>query len=90
MKLDYIPRSLSNILTSIGSSYHLILTWIVIIYNYNDYILMLISYFRAAKLTDGYWTNPYFDCKGKVKKWLITYAVPFFGWDSLKVKLEFK
>ncbi|XP_014280569.1 uncharacterized protein [Halyomorpha halys] len=48
------------------------------------------NFYRAAKLTDGYWTNPYFDCKGKVKKWLITYAVPFFGWDSLKVKLEFK
>ena len=46
--------------------------------------------FRAAKLDHGYWTPPYFDCDGKVKHWVITYASPFFGWDSLKVKLEFK
>lgn len=45
---------------------------------------------RAANLNHGYWTVPYFDCNGKVKKWLITYASPFFGWDSLKDKLEFK
>ncbi|XP_014260746.1 uncharacterized protein LOC106673235 [Cimex lectularius] len=48
------------------------------------------NYYRAANFDHGHWTNPYFDCDGKVKKWLITYAVPFFGWDSLKVKLEFK
>lgn len=47
-------------------------------------------YFRAANLDHGYWTTPYFDCNGKVPKWFITYAAPFFGWDSLKVKLEFK
>jgi len=46
--------------------------------------------FRAANLDHGYWTAPYFDCNGKVKDWVITYASPFFGWDSLKVKLEFK
>ncbi|OXU20878.1 hypothetical protein TSAR_014574 [Trichomalopsis sarcophagae] len=46
--------------------------------------------YRAANLNHGYWTVPYFDCNGKVKKWLITYASPFFGWDSLKYKLEFK
>ncbi|KAL1123171.1 hypothetical protein AAG570_002258 [Ranatra chinensis] len=47
-------------------------------------------FYRAANLDHGYWTSPYFDCDGKVKKWLIMYAVPFFGWDSVKVKLEFK
>jgi hypothetical protein len=46
--------------------------------------------FRAANLDHGHWTPPYFDCDGKVKHWVITYASPFFGWDSLKVKLEFK
>lgn len=45
---------------------------------------------RAARLDHGHWTTPYFDCNGKVKKWVITYASPFFGWDSLKEKLEFK
>uniref|UniRef100_A0A0A9W679 Putative G-protein coupled receptor 158 n=1 Tax=Lygus hesperus TaxID=30085 RepID=A0A0A9W679_LYGHE len=47
-------------------------------------------HYRAANRDHGFWSNPYFDCDGKVKKWLITYAAPFFGWDSLKVKLEFK
>lgn len=48
------------------------------------------TFYRAAKLEDGYWTQPYYDCNGKVKMWLMTYAAPFFGWDSLKAKLEFK
>ncbi|KAL0275101.1 UNVERIFIED_CONTAM: hypothetical protein PYX00_003066 [Menopon gallinae] len=48
------------------------------------------TFYRAAKMGDGYWTSPYFDCGGKVPKWVITYAAPFFGWDSLKSNLEFK
>ncbi|XP_066597995.1 uncharacterized protein [Prorops nasuta] len=48
------------------------------------------NFYRAANLNHGHWTTPYFDCDGKVKKWVITYASPFFGWDSLKEKLEFK
>lgn len=48
------------------------------------------NFYHAAKIQHGHWTVPQFDCKGFVKKWLITYAVPFFGFDSLKVKLEFK
>ncbi|EEB13934.1 conserved hypothetical protein [Pediculus humanus corporis] len=46
--------------------------------------------YRAANLDHGYWTSPYFDCDGKVPKWVITYAAPFFGWNSLKADLEFK
>lgn len=48
------------------------------------------TYYKAANMNHGYWTTPQFDCQGYVKKWLITYAVPFFGWDSIRVKLEFK
>jgi len=48
------------------------------------------TFYRAAKLEHGYWTSPYFDCYGKVPMWKIKYAAPFFGWDSLKAKLEFK
>ncbi|KAK0182119.1 hypothetical protein PV327_000286 [Microctonus hyperodae] len=48
------------------------------------------TFYRAANLNHGHWTTPYFDCNGKVDKWVITYASPFFGWDSLKDKLEFK
>lgn len=47
-------------------------------------------YYRAANIKDGYWTSPYYDCDGPLKQWVLTYAVPYFGWDSLKVKLEFK
>ncbi|KAK7868072.1 hypothetical protein R5R35_005539 [Gryllus longicercus] len=47
-------------------------------------------FYRAGNLDHGYWTTPYFDCDGKVPMWAITYAAPFFGWDSLKAKLEFK
>jgi hypothetical protein len=48
------------------------------------------NFYHAAKLEHGHWTVPFFDCKGFVKKWVITYAAPFFGFDSLKVNLEFK
>nr|CAD7260338.1 unnamed protein product [Timema shepardi] len=48
------------------------------------------NFYRAANLNHGYWTTPYFDCEGKVPKWVITYSVPFFGWDSIRAKLEFK
>jgi hypothetical protein len=48
------------------------------------------NFYHAATLEHGFWTSPTFDCEGHVKRWLITYAAPFFGWDSLKVKLEFK
>lgn len=36
-------------------------------------------YYRVPYYEDGYWTQPYFDCQGMVKDWLITYASPFFG-----------
>ncbi|XP_043191274.1 uncharacterized protein LOC122388848 [Amphibalanus amphitrite] len=48
------------------------------------------DYFLAAKLEDGYWTAPYFDCGGFHPMWMITYAAPFFGWDDLKHSVEFK
>ena len=44
----------------------------------------------AARLEDGYWTAPYYDCGGFHPMWMITYAVPFFGWDDLKHSVEFK
>ncbi|GBP14576.1 hypothetical protein EVAR_93452_1 [Eumeta japonica] len=47
------------------------------------------TYYRAANLNHGHWTRPYYDCDGHLKQWVITYAAPFFGWDSVKVKLEF-
>ncbi|KAG1714902.1 Adrenodoxin, mitochondrial [Nymphon striatum] len=46
--------------------------------------------YQAAELRHGYWTKPYFDCGGFHKQWVITYAAPFFGWDKIHYKLEFK
>ncbi|XP_063705468.1 uncharacterized protein LOC134834659 [Culicoides brevitarsis] len=48
------------------------------------------NFYHSAKLEHGHWSEPVFDCNGFVKKWLVTYSAPFFGWDSLRVKLEFK
>ena len=50
----------------------------------------IIFIFRAANIDHGHWTAPYFDCDGLVKMWKITYASPFFGWDSLRQRIEFK
>lgn len=46
--------------------------------------------YQGAKLTDGLWTAPFYDCYGKVPMWKIKYVAPFFGWNSLKAGLEFK
>lgn len=45
--------------------------------------------YRGPNLSHGHWSRPYFDCGG-VNEWVITYSAPFFGWDSIKHKLEFK
>lgn len=44
--------------------------------------------YSAAQLEHGYWSAPYYDC-GLHNQWLISYASPFFGWDRLKLRLEF-
>lgn len=46
--------------------------------------------YKAADVKHGYWSSPFFDCHGFHKDWIINYAVPFFGWDKIKSKLEFK
>lgn len=46
--------------------------------------------YKAAELRHGYWTSPHFDCGGFHNQWLLTYAAPFFGWDKIKSRLEFK
>lgn len=48
------------------------------------------TFYKAANIHHGHWTQPYYDCSGSLKQWVITYAAPFFGWDNVKVKLEFK
>ena len=51
---------------------------------------LLCAFARAANLEQGHWTVPYYDCHGLVKMWKITYEAPFFGWDSLRNRREFK
>ncbi|XP_050701571.1 uncharacterized protein LOC126987957 [Eriocheir sinensis] len=48
------------------------------------------TFYKAAELRHGQWSVPEFDCDGFVKKWVIHYTAPFFGWDALRAKLEFK
>lgn len=45
--------------------------------------------YKAPQLQHGYWSSPFHDC-GFHNQWLISYASPFFGWDKLKMKVEFK
>ena len=46
--------------------------------------------YHAAELSHGYWSSPYYDCGGFHHQWLVSYAAPFFGWDSIKSHLELK
>jgi len=46
--------------------------------------------YKAAELNHGFWSPPYFDCGGFHNQWIITYTSPFFGWDKIKSRLEFK
>ncbi|XP_050026999.1 uncharacterized protein [Dermacentor andersoni] len=54
--------------------------------NYDHYPLQ----YDAAEVEHGYWTDPYFDCGGLHTDWVMVYASPFFGWDSLHDRIEFK
>lgn len=45
--------------------------------------------YLAPQLEHGYWSAPFHDC-GLHNQWLISYASPFFGWDKLKLKVEFR
>lgn len=47
-------------------------------------------YYSAPLETDGWWSEPYYDCDGYVNEWVITYSVPFFGFNSIGSALEFK
>lgn len=54
--------------------------------NYDHYPLQ----YHAAEVNHGYWTDPFFDCGGLHGDWVMVYASPFFGWDSLHNRIEFK
>lgn len=62
---------------------------------FNSSGLSLIKYdryplqYKVAQLEHGYWSSPYHDC-GLHNQWLLSYSSPFFGWDKLKLRVEFK
>lgn len=65
--------------------------YIVLFYlNFDFLIIFILLRDRAAELQHGQWSIPEFDCDGFVKKWVVHYTAPFFGWDALRSKLEFK
>lgn len=47
------------------------------------------AFVHLPVMEDGFWTEPYFDCSGPVKDWLLTYTVPFFGKTATGGKLRF-
>lgn len=62
---------------------------------FNSSGLNLIRYDRyplqyvVPQLEHGYWSSPFQDC-GLHNQWLVSYSSPIFGWDKLKMKVEFK
>ena len=63
---------------------------------YNSTGLYAIKYdhyplnYKAAELDHGYWSQPYYDCHGVHHDWILKFGVPFFGWDRIHSRLEFK
>lgn len=63
---------------------------------YNAHGYTLIRYdryplqYHAAELHHGHWSSPRYDCGGFHNHWIVSYAAPFFGWDSIKARLELK
>lgn len=63
---------------------------------YNSSGLYAIKYdhyplnYKAAELDHGYWSQPYYDCHGVHHDWIVKFGVPFFGWDRIHARLEFK
>lgn len=47
-------------------------------------------HYKAAELNHGHWSRPYFDCNGIHNEWILKYGVPFFGWDSIRSRIELK
>ncbi|XP_069124223.1 uncharacterized protein [Argopecten irradians] len=46
--------------------------------------------YYAPKYEHGEWLRPEFKCDDRVMDWVVTYVVPFFGFNELKTMLEFK
>lgn len=53
---------------------------------HEDYPLV----WQAAGYEVGTWSDPYFDCEGYIKDWILSYRVPFFGNTGYGSPTEFR
>ena len=54
-----------------------------------SYVAMEEEEILAVGYEDGEWHKPYYDCGGG-NIWMMTYTVPFFGYDHQKQEYFFK
>ena len=54
-----------------------------------SYVAMEEEEILAVGYEDGEWHKPYYDCGGG-NIWMMTYTVPFFGYDHTKQQYYFK
>lgn len=47
----------------------------------NGYFIHLFFQILTVSYEDGVWSKPYYDCGG-ADIWMITYTVPFFGFQD--------
>lgn len=52
--------------------------------HYDQYPLQ----YKAATMTHGQWSAPYFDCGGYHNRWLISYGAPFFSKNKVSNQLQ--
>lgn len=53
---------------------------------HEDYPLV----WESAVYESGLWSDPYFDCYGYIKDWIVSYRVPFFGNNGYGSPVEFR
>ena len=46
--------------------------------------------YKSASYEAGVWSDPYFDCDGYIKDWVISYRIPFFGNTGYGSAVEFR
>ena len=55
----------------------------------STYVMLESEEILAVGYEDGEWHKPYYDCGGG-NIWMMTYTVPFFGFDHTKNAYYFK
>ena len=55
----------------------------------SSYVMLESEEILAVGYEDGEWHKPYYDCGGG-NIWMMTYTVPFFGYNQLTRQYYFK